>query len=142
MKGPRLMTFRGRIIWSLMVCGYLALAFVIGAAIPLLASLPLSPLWNIAYLSLQYFGNSPTPSHFCSDLTTTSSLMQWVPMNFILLGKERLVALIRRDWFRWKRGLFGGRWYFKLLNLGMGLGGLVMACLGMLTNFHRQEIDK
>jgi hypothetical protein len=40
------------------------------------------------------------------------------------------------------QGLFGGRWYFKLFNLGMGLGGLVMACLGMLTHFHTHEIDK
>ena len=39
------------------------------------------------------------------------------------------------------QGLFGGRWYFKLFNLGMGLGGLVMACLGMFTHVHPEEID-
>jgi len=28
------------------------------------------------------------------------------------------------------QGLFGGRWYFKLFNLAIGLGALSLACLG------------
>lgn len=36
-----------------------------------------------------------------------------------------------RDWSRWKRGLFGGRVWFKLFNLCVGLGAAATACLGM-----------
>jgi hypothetical protein len=34
-----------------------------------------------------------------------------------------------------KKGLFGGRWYFKLFNLILFLGGMVMACLGKHTDY-------
>jgi len=36
-----------------------------------------------------------------------------------------------KDWSRWKRGLFSGRWYFKMFNLVLGFAGLTAACLGM-----------
>ncbi|KAH0588273.1 hypothetical protein H2248_006981 [Termitomyces sp. 'cryptogamus'] len=36
-----------------------------------------------------------------------------------------------RHWSRWRRGMFSGRWYFKLFNFLAGLAALAMACLGM-----------
>jgi hypothetical protein len=35
------------------------------------------------------------------------------------------------SWSRWKRALFSGKWYFKVLNLVLSLAALSMACLGM-----------
>ena len=35
------------------------------------------------------------------------------------------------------KGLFGGRWYFKLFNLILFLGGLVMAFMGKYFHFAR-----
>ncbi|KIJ93769.1 hypothetical protein K443DRAFT_111538 [Laccaria amethystina LaAM-08-1] len=125
MKGPRLMTFKGRVIWSLMVCGYWALAFVIGAAIPQIQTIT-GLIAAIAIMQFTY--TFPPLLRLGYDVITDA------------MGSDELYSPGKgascridtwRDWSRWKRGLFGGRWYFKLFNLGMALGGLVMACLGM-----------
>jgi len=36
-----------------------------------------------------------------------------------------------KQWSRWKRGLFSGRWYFKLFNFLLFLASLAMSFLGM-----------
>lgn len=40
---------------------------------------------------------------------------------------------LRRNLTSRVKGLFGGRWYFKLFNLLVGLAGLAMACLGRFS---------
>lgn len=125
MKGPRLMSPKGRIVWSSMVIMYWALAFVIGSAIPQVQTIT----GLIAAIAIMQFSYSfPLILRFGYDVITDamSADEPYVPGNGT---KGRIDNW--NQWSRWRRGLFSGRWYFKLFNLLMALGGLAMACLGM-----------
>ncbi|EPQ55716.1 hypothetical protein GLOTRDRAFT_75865 [Gloeophyllum trabeum ATCC 11539] len=114
MRGPPLMSKRGRFIWMIMVFLYWSLAFIVGSAIP--------QVQNI------------------SALVAAVCIMQFTytfPPLF-LVGYMVLVDATVDDpgdsWYelsRWKRGLFSGRWYYKIFNFCLFLGALAMACLGM-----------
>jgi hypothetical protein len=124
-KGPPLISKRGRFIWSGMVVMYWTLAFVIGSAIPQVQTI--SGL--IAAVAICQFTYTFPPA--------------------LLFGYEVIVDAMKgdgehvigapptnridtwRDWSRWKRGLFTGRWYLKWFNLILALASLSMACLGM-----------
>ncbi|KAF8163825.1 transmembrane amino acid transporter protein-domain-containing protein [Crassisporium funariophilum] len=123
--GPRLMSSKGRIIWTFMVFGYWALAFVVGSAIPQVQTIT----GLIAAVAIMQFTYSfPPLLRLGYDVITDAMAadQEYVPGN-----GARGRADTWSDWSRWRRGLFSGRWYFKLFNLGVFLGGTAMACLGM-----------
>jgi len=64
-----------------------------------------------------------------SRVDTWRQWSRWKRVCFILTVDKFLLAYI---FCSLKQGLFGGRWYFKLFNLIIFLGGLVTACLGSL----------
>lgn len=49
-----------------------------------------------------------------------------------------------RQWSRWRRGLFSGKWHYKLFNIFLFLGSAAMACLGALhySIFDVDRIDR
>jgi hypothetical protein len=125
LRGPPLLSAKGRIIWIALVSIYWSLSFVIGAAIPQIQTI-VGLIGAVAILQFTY--TFPPLLRLGYDVITDAMAADapYVP------GKG---ASGRADtwsqWSRWKRGLFGGRWYFKLFNFIFFLGGVVMACLGM-----------
>lgn len=124
-KGPRLLTFKGRIIWTVMVFAYWSIAFVVGAAIPQIQTI-IGLIASIAILQFTY--TFPPILRFGYDVITDAMAADapYVPGQ----GARGRVDTWRQ-WSRWKRGLFSGRWYFKLFNLIFFLGSAALACLGM-----------
>jgi amino acid permease len=124
-NGPRLMTSKGRMIWTVMVCVYWSLAFVIGSAIPQVQTI--SGL--IAAIAIMQFTYSfPPLMRLGYDIITDAMAAdaEYVPGSGTACRVDSW-----RDLSRWKRGIFGGRVWFKLFNLIIFLGGIAMACLGM-----------
>jgi len=124
-NGPRLMTPKGRMIWTVMVCVYWSLAFVIGSAIPQVQTI--SGL--IAAIAIMQFTYSfPPLMRLGYDVITDamSADAEYAPGSGTACRVDSW-----SDWSRWKRGIFGGRVFFKLFNLIIFLGGIAMACLGM-----------
>ena len=186
LKGPRLMTAKGRIIWTgtstlwapsvdgsftpyrkqgwyshtghyvsfstlIIRTSYLKKkknnkAFVVASAIPQIQTI----VGLIAAVAIMQFTYTfPPILRFGYDVITDAMAADapYVPGQ----GARGRVDTWR-EWSRWKRvrlplwiifhqtylrekkGLFGGRWYFKLFNLILFLGGAVTACMG--THFH------
>ncbi|KAJ3561392.1 hypothetical protein NP233_g10219 [Leucocoprinus birnbaumii] len=125
LKGPPLMTRKGHFIWSGLVILYWSIAFVIGSAIPQVQTI-IGLIASVAIMQFTY--TFPPLLRFGYDVITDAMVADkpFIP------GKG---AASRIDGWnqvsRWKRGVFGGRVYFKLFNLILGLAGLAMACLGM-----------
>jgi len=125
MKGPRLMTPKGRIIWTICVCVYWVLAFIVGSAIPQVQTIT----GLIAAIAIMQFTYSfPPLLRLGYDVITDAMGAdgEYVPGTGAGCRTDTW-----KDWSRWKRGLFGGRVLFKLFNLVLFLGGMAMACLGM-----------
>ncbi|KAF9481935.1 hypothetical protein BDN70DRAFT_802535, partial [Pholiota conissans] len=123
--GPRLMTHKGRIIWSSLVFAYWSLAFVIGSAIPQVQSI--SAL--IAAVAVMQFTYSFPPNlRLGYDVITDAMAAD----NRYTPGTGSAARIDTwRKWSRWKRGLFGGRVFFKLFNFILFLERPAMACLSM-----------
>jgi hypothetical protein len=125
-NGPRLLSIRGRILWSVMVVGFWALGFIIAAAIPQVQTLS-SMIAAVANVQFTY--SFPTGFTF---------------IYLVRLHGETGADVYARDglsahadtwasWNRWKRGLFsGGVWMvlFKFANLLVSLAALATAGLG------------
>jgi hypothetical protein len=125
-NGPRLLSIRGRILWSVMVVGFWALGFVIAAAIPQVQTLS-SMIAAVANVQFTY--SFPTGFTF---------------IYLVRLHGETGAGVYARDglsahadtwasWSRWKRGLFsGGMWMvlFKFANFLVSLAALATAGLG------------
>jgi len=125
MKGPRLMTPKGRIIWTILVCIYWVAAFIVGSAIPQVQTI----VGLIAAIAIMQFTYSfPPLLRFGYDVITDAMAADaaYVPGTGSQCRTDTW-----KDKSRWMRGLFGGRVLFKFFNLVVGLGGLAMACLGM-----------
>jgi len=125
LHGPMLLSRKGRFIWSTLVVSYWALAFVIGSAIPQVQTIT----GLIAAIAIMQFSYTfPFFLRFGYDVITDAMIADaaYIPGN----GPGGRVD-DWGQWSRWRRGLFSGRWYFKLFNFFLGLGGLAMACLGM-----------
>jgi len=123
--GPRLMTPKGRVIWTILVCLYWSLAFVIGSAIPQVQTIT----GLIAAVAIMQFTYSfPPLLRLGYDVITDAMAADETHVPHTA-GSCRVDTW--QDWSRWKRGLFGGRVWFKLFNLVVFLGGMAMACLGM-----------
>ncbi|KAF8889927.1 transmembrane amino acid transporter protein-domain-containing protein [Infundibulicybe gibba] len=123
--GPPLLSKRGRFVWSTMVIFYWAIAFVIGSAIPQIQTIT----GLIAAICIMQFTYTfPPLMRFGYDVITDA-----MAADEVYVPGKGIVNRIDTwgQWSRWRRGLFSGRFYFKLFNLGMSLGGLAMACLGM-----------
>ncbi|KAH9484608.1 N amino acid transport system protein [Psilocybe cubensis] len=124
-KGPRLMTPKGRVIWTILVCIYWVLAFIVGSAIPQVQTIT----GLIAAIAIMQFTYSFPPLLRLGYDVITDAMVEdkaFVPGNGAAGRKDTW-----KDWSRWKRGLFSGHVLFKLFNLIIALGGLAMACLGM-----------
>ncbi|TFK61152.1 hypothetical protein BDN72DRAFT_778575 [Pluteus cervinus] len=123
--GPTLMSKKGHIIWFFLVIGYWALAFIIGSAIPQIQTIT-SLIAAVAIMQFTY--SFPPLLRLGYDVLTDAMAEdeKYIPGMGTRVRKDTW-----NDWSRWKRGLFSGRWYFKLLNFIIGFGGLAMACLGM-----------
>ncbi|EJD50784.1 hypothetical protein AURDEDRAFT_135147 [Auricularia subglabra TFB-10046 SS5] len=123
-NGPPLMSRKGRFIWSAMVLLYWSLAFVIVSAIPAIGALA----GLVAAVCIMQFTYSFPPA--------------------LMLGYEIIVDAMAgetyspgqgtshrvdtwKEWSRWRRGLFGGRWYLKLAHLLLALAAFALAGLGM-----------
>ncbi|KIL60799.1 hypothetical protein M378DRAFT_83314 [Amanita muscaria Koide BX008] len=124
-KGPRLMSSKGRTVWFILVLFYWSFAFVVGSAIPQLGNI----VGLIGAVAIMQF-------------TYTFPPLLWVGYEVIIDAMKEDGPYVPgsgangridtwRDWSRWKRGLFTGRWHLKLFNVVIGLGGLATACLGM-----------
>ncbi|KAF9456754.1 oligopeptide transporter protein [Collybia nuda] len=123
--GPRLMSRKGRYLWSFMVIMYWALAFIVGSAIPQVQTIT-GLIGAIAVMQFTY--TFPPLLRLGYDVITDamSEDKMYVPGG----GTNGRVDGWHQ-WSRWRRGLFGGRWYYKLFNLFIFLGGLAMGGLGM-----------
>lgn len=124
-RGPQLMSRKGYFIWSGLVFLYWSIAFVIGSAIPQVQTI-IGLIASIAIMQFTY--SFPPLLRFGYDVITDAMAgdSPFIP------GKGTSGRVDGwHQWSRWKRGLFGGKIYFKLLNLLLGLAGLAMACLGM-----------
>ncbi|KAF8313416.1 oligopeptide transporter protein [Clavulina sp. PMI_390] len=125
-KGPRLMSPKGRLLWTPLVFVYWSLAFIVGSAIPQVQNI--SGL--IASVAIMQFTYTFPPAMRCAyDIMTDAMIADgpYVPGSFST--SHRIDSW--RDWSRWKRGLFGGRWYYKVFNFVIFLACLAFACLGM-----------
>ncbi|KAG7086423.1 hypothetical protein E1B28_002377 [Marasmius oreades] len=124
--GPALVSRRGKLVWPFVVIIYWALAFIVASAIPQVQTI--SGL--IAAICIMQFTYSFPPliwlgyqirlhAEGLHDVNGDSGSDNSDPGDSYL------------TWSRWKRGLFGGKWYFNLFNLVFFLGSTAMACLGM-----------
>jgi len=125
MHGPRLMTPKGRIIWTILVCVYWSIAFIVGSAIPQVQTIT----GLIAAIAIMQFTYSfPPVLRLGYDVITDAMAAD---KEYVPGAGANCRVDTWRDWSRWKRGLFGGRVFFKLFNFIIFLGGMAMACLGM-----------
>ncbi|KJA17946.1 hypothetical protein HYPSUDRAFT_45793 [Hypholoma sublateritium FD-334 SS-4] len=124
-NGPRLMTHKGHVIWIFLVFIYWSLAFIVGAAIPQIQSIT----GLIAAVAIMQFTYSfPPLLRVGYDVITDAMVAdkKFTPGS----GASGRVDTWK-DRSRWMRGIFGGRFWFKVFNLVIGLGGLAMAGLGI-----------
>ncbi|PFH46273.1 hypothetical protein AMATHDRAFT_70223 [Amanita thiersii Skay4041] len=124
-NGPRIMSRKGHFLWSGMVLLYWAIAFIIGSAIPQVQTIT----GLIAAIAIMQFTYS-LPLLLIFGYQVITDAMSEDQAYYPGRGTSGRVDTWRQ-WSRWRRGLFGGKWYYKVINLGMSLGGLAMACLGM-----------
>jgi len=107
-NGPPLVSRAGRFIWTGMVLLYWALAFIVAAAIPQVQTI--SGL--VAAVCIMQFTYTFPPA------------LIW-GFYFLKDGRDSAGNI------SWKRGFFGGNWWFKWFNFLLALAALSMACLGM-----------
>ncbi|KAF9524469.1 transmembrane amino acid transporter protein-domain-containing protein [Crepidotus variabilis] len=125
LKGPQLMSGRGRIVWIVLVFFYWSIAFVIGSAIPQVQTIT----GLIAAVAIMQFTYTFPFLLRCGYDVITDAMIE----DHKHIAGGGTVARIDswKDWSRWRRGICGGRWYFKLFNLCIFLGGMSLSCLGM-----------
>jgi len=125
LNGPRLVSSKGRVIWTGLVFAYWSLAFVVASAIPQIQSIT----GLIAAVAIMQFSYTFPPLLRLGYDVITDAMAADAP--YVPGQGTRGRVDTWKQWSRWKRGLFGGRWYFKLFNLIVFLGSAVLACLGM-----------
>jgi len=132
-KGPALTSRAGRIIWSGMVLVYWSLAFVVGSAIPQVATV--SGL--VAAICIMQFTYTFPPLMMlgykmqigAAGLVEEDSLPAGEVIDPNTPSKDP--GDTWRQWSRWRRGFFAHQWYINSFNLFLFLASLSMACLGM-----------
>lgn len=131
LRGPPLLTKRGRICWTVVVLVFWWVGFVIAAGIPQVQTL--SGMVG-AVANMQFTYSFPTGFTFLYlvQLDATTEDEPYRPRN----------AVTRKDswasWSRWRRGLFGAEGsrnlklqLFKWLNFWMSIAALATAGLGI-----------
>jgi len=132
-KGPSLNSRPGRVIWTIMVFVYWSLAFVVGSAIPQVATV--SGL--VAAVCIMQFTYTFPPLMMLGYKMQIAAA-GLIEEDALAIGEAIDVNAPSKDpgdtwreWSRWKRGFFGHKWYINLFNLILFLASLAMACLGM-----------
>lgn len=125
-NGPNLMSRRGRMVWSPLVVVYWCIAFIVGSAIPQVQNI--SGL-IAAICIMQFTYTFPPIMRVAYDVITDAMVADRPYVPGSLSTSHRIDTW--RDASRWKRGLFSGRWYYKLFNLVIFLACCSFACLGM-----------
>ncbi|KAF8678538.1 hypothetical protein AX14_004692, partial [Amanita brunnescens Koide BX004] len=124
-KGPRLMSSKGRFVWIGLVIIYWTIAFIVCSAVPQIQTIG----GFVGAVAVMQFTFTFPPLLWLGYQVVTDAMTEDKAFSPGNGSKGRIDSW--REWSRWKRGLFGGRWYFKMFNLMLGLAGLTTACLGM-----------
>lgn len=123
---PPLTASRGKWLWAGLVPVYWAIAFVVGAAIPLLSSIS-GFIGAMFILSFTY------------TLPALLALGYWIRKDAMVPAQERFDPATGRynyidgGWKRWARGYMARPW-FNTWNLVYLLGGLATTALGMYSS--------
>ncbi|KAF9063690.1 transmembrane amino acid transporter protein-domain-containing protein [Rhodocollybia butyracea] len=132
-KGPALVSRAGRFIWIGMVLVYWSLAFVVGSAIPQVATVS----GIVAAICIMQFTYSFPPLMMlgykmkiaAAGLLEEDALPLGEVIDMNTPSKDP--GDTWRQWSRWRRAFFSGKWYLNVFNLFLFLASLAMACLGM-----------
>jgi len=131
LKGPSLLSTRGRICWSAIVVVFWWVGFVIGAAIPQVQTL--SGMVGAA-TNMQFTYSFPTGFTFLY-LVQLDAAAEDAPYS---PGSQLHRRDSWRDWSRWRRGLLGSLQHrrplmqaFKWMNFVLCLAALATAGLGI-----------
>ncbi|KAJ7650967.1 transmembrane amino acid transporter protein-domain-containing protein [Roridomyces roridus] len=128
LKGPGLMTFRGRIVWSLSVLLYWSVAFVLGSAIPSVGTLT-GLLGAMGFFHFTY--TFPPLMMLGLDMQIDAALED---EPFTTPGVTPRKIDTWYDFSRWKRGFLAGgrrRLIWKIVNLIFFLTALATAGMGL-----------
>ncbi|KAG0203013.1 hypothetical protein BGX28_004567 [Mortierella sp. GBA30] len=124
-NGPSLLSRKGHMIWAVMVVVYWALAYVVGSAVPQVENIS-SLIAAICIIQFSY--TFPPLLRLGYDVITDAMSEDaiYVPGSGITGRVDSW-----KEGSRWKRGIWAGRVWFKVLNFILFLGFLTMAALGM-----------
>ncbi|KAF8677801.1 hypothetical protein AX14_004793 [Amanita brunnescens Koide BX004] len=125
LKGPRLMSSKGRFVWIGLVLVYWAIAFLVGSSIPQIQAVG----GLIGAVAIMQFTYTFPPLLWLGYQVMIDAMIDDKAHSPCCGCKGRIDTW--QEWSRWKRGLFGGRWYFKMFNLMLGLAGFTIACMGI-----------
>jgi len=106
-----------------MVFLYWTLAFIIGSAIPQVQTIN-GLIGAIGIMQFTY--TFPPLLRFGYDVIS-DAMRAAKPYDPVVGRYQRIDSW--NQWSRWKRGLFSGRWYFKLFNFVLFLASTAMAGL-------------
>jgi len=123
---PELVTHKGRIIWTVAVLIYWAVAFVIASAVPAFSAI--SGL-VAALCILQFTYTFPPVMHLGYAVLKDAAVEDGPPNE----EGYRVPKDTWRDWSRWARG-FKRHWYFKLFHFLVFLASLATAGLGAYSS--------
>ena len=135
LKGPPLMSTRGRFCWSALVIVFWWIGFIIGAAIPQVQTL--SGMVG-AVTNMQFTYSFPTGFTFLFlvQLDATAEDQPYNPGSDLKITAGRADSW--HDWSRWKRGLLGSAkarrlslQLFKWFNFVISIAALATAGLGI-----------
>jgi len=124
LKGPSLLSRKGRLIWTGMVFVYWSLAFVIVSAIPQVGSVTSI----VAAFCIMQFTYSFPPGLLLGYQLLVDAAKADGPHTVGAVPTGRVDTW--RHWSRWRRGMLSGHWHLKLFNLILFLGGMATAGLG------------
>jgi amino acid permease len=124
-KGPPLVSRKGRIIWTLLVPTYWAIAFVVGSAVPALGAM--TGLVG-AVCIFQFTYSLPPLLWLLFEMKKDAAVED---EKFTGYGSPARQVDTWHQPSRWRRALFTGRWYVKLFMFMIFLASLACAGLGL-----------
>ncbi|KAJ7636721.1 transmembrane amino acid transporter protein-domain-containing protein [Roridomyces roridus] len=127
-KGPGLMTFRGRIVWSLSVLLYWSVAFILGSAIPSVGALT----GLLAAMGFFHFTYTFPPLMMLGLDMQLDAALEDEPFTTPGVAPRQIDTWW--DFSRWKRGFLAGgrrRVGWKVVNLLFLLASLATAGMGL-----------
>jgi len=124
LNGPSLVSKKGRILWTILVPVYWAVAFVIGSAVPALGAMT-GLIGAVCIFQFSY--TFPPLFWFLYELKRDAALED---EPFTGYGSQPRQIDTWRQASRWRRGLFTGRWYVKIFMFIIFLASVACAGLG------------